>query len=153
MQGVAHIHEHVQNQSPTPVHKPNHKLASIGLFCQDLQELGQYQDNIWQKICLSAVLCIGSQFLYKILYFLPFYLQHCSWFRQRGFIRKERLYLEISKKSVKQRKWWGRKAGQLLQRCSSERQGGLGLLLRLHPCEKLLSHHIHSWALSAPHLW
>lgn len=71
MQGVAQIH--VRNQSPTPVHEPNHTLAGIRLFCQGLQELGQYQENTWQKICLSAVLCIGSQFLYKIIYFLPFY--------------------------------------------------------------------------------
>lgn len=72
MHGVAHIHGDVWNQSPTPVQKRNHTLAGTH-FCQGLQELGQYQENTWQKICLSAVLCIGSQFLYEMFFFFPFY--------------------------------------------------------------------------------
>lgn len=71
MQGVAHIHEYVQNQSPTPAHKPNHKLAGMSLLCQGLQELGRYQENIWQKICLSAVHWVPVS--RQDSHFLPFY--------------------------------------------------------------------------------
>lgn len=52
MQEVAHIHEHVQNQSSHPFHKPNHMQAGICLFCQGLQELGQYQEIFGSRCAL-----------------------------------------------------------------------------------------------------
>lgn len=52
MQEVAHTHEHVQNQSPPAFYKPNHTQAGICLFCQGLQELGQYQEMLGSRLAL-----------------------------------------------------------------------------------------------------
>lgn len=67
---VARIREHVQNGRA--FYKLNHKQDGIHVFCQGLQELGQYQETFGNGF--APVLCtlFWSQCLFKVSFFLPF---------------------------------------------------------------------------------